>query len=94
MVAQAKAGLIPISQSILDVEIIGLETKCLVIAGDGGDFFSLPKRLLPLISEAILVNIKRDNLLTKYNSSSFFIYLNILKVLRFVNCEFSNLKQV
>lgn len=86
--------MIPIGQSILDVELVGLETRSLVIAGEGGDFFSLPKRLLPLISEAILVNIKRENILNKYNPPNFYIYLNILKTLRFVNCEFSTLKHV
>lgn len=72
--------------------MLGADEKVLVIVGDAWDW-NAPKRLLNAVTEACALHIRRESLMTKFNSSHM-NSLTSLKTMRFLFNDFTNLKQV
>ncbi len=91
MAALARAGRIPATQSLFDLELIGATEKALVAAGDAWEWVQA-KRLLVNVTEASLYHMKRNVITTKFAAN--ISWLPSLKCLRLFNNELESLKDV
>ena len=91
MAALARAGRIPATQCLFDLELIGATEKALVAVGDAWEWIQA-KRLLVNVTEASLYHMKRNVITSKFATN--ISWLPSLKCLRLFNNELESLKDV
>jgi hypothetical protein len=89
--ALARAGRVPASHSMFDLELIGPTDKALVAVGDAWEWVQA-KRLLVNVSEASLYHMKRQVITSKFAAN--ISWLPSLKCLRLFNNELESLKDI
>ena len=90
--AMIRVNNLPPQQNYFDLEIIGPDEKALIAIGDQWDC-PASKRLLFNVTEANLLYMKRDVIVSKFGSSCL-SSMNNLKTLRLYHNDFTNLKNV
>jgi hypothetical protein len=74
------------------LQVLGPEEKVMVIVGESWDW-NAPKRLISAVTEACVLHIRRECLLSKFNSTHL-QSMSSLRTMRFLFNEFSSLRQV
>ena len=89
--ALARAGRVPSSHSLFDLELVAPNEKALVAVGDSWEWVQT-KRLFVNVTEASLYHMKRNIITTKFAAN--ISWLPALKCLRLVNNNLESLKDI